>query len=222
MTSGTMPRISSGTNADPSGDTASSPSGNAGAVEKVQGAGHSVGAKVSERVQEQVDQRSTEAGEHVNAIARALQNATDSLRTHGETTPASALSTVADQVEQLGSYLTRMDGNRVLQDLDHMARRRPWMVAATMFGVGVAASRIVGASSRSRYQARGELNRGALTRGGLTRSTAPGAALDTSGYASRPIRDIEGYRPDDASPPGMPDGVHGRGSNRGGRGDVRI
>jgi hypothetical protein len=60
-------------------------------------------------------------------------------------------SQVADQVERLGRYLEEKRGDEILQDVENLARRRPWVIAGFGLLAGFAASRFVKASSEQRY-----------------------------------------------------------------------
>ena len=59
---------------------------------------------------------------------------------------------VADRAESFGSYLRDADGERLLRDVEDVARRQPWLVAAGGLALGFAASRFLKASSSRRYQ----------------------------------------------------------------------
>lgn len=173
MTSSTMsPTATTGQMSGDDGGTTMST-----AMDKVQETRRTIGSQVSTKITEQADQRSIQAGEQITSMASAIRETSDTLRTKGQTMPANALDTVSEQVENLGSYLTRMDGTQMLHDLDDAARKRPWAVAAAMFGVGIAASRVFGASSRNRY----------VARGGQVRSTGYRPAQLTAGVGSTQV-----------------------------------
>jgi hypothetical protein len=59
---------------------------------------------------------------------------------------------VADRAESFGSYLRDADGERLLRDVEDVARRQPWLIAAGGLALGFAASRFLKASSSRRYQ----------------------------------------------------------------------
>ncbi|MCW2955824.1 MAG: hypothetical protein JWO69_693 [Thermoleophilia bacterium] len=123
-------------------------------VDKTAEVRRNIGTQVSERVRDQADQRSTMVGEHVSSIASALKDTASRLDAEGESTPAKALTAVTDRVERVGSYLTESRGDQLLHDVEDAARRRPWAMAAALFGIGFAASRLLGASSKGRYSSR--------------------------------------------------------------------
>ena len=105
------------------------------------------------RFREQVDQRSTQFGEQVQALGEALATGASQLRGQGKESPAQFAQQAAERVEQLGSYLTSSDSNRLLTDIERFARQRPWLTAGIGALAGFAASRFVKASSERRYEA---------------------------------------------------------------------
>lgn len=107
---------------------------------------------VRSRVREQVDQRSTQAGGQVRSTAQALRSTSERLREEGQDGPARAAERAAEQAEKLGGYLERSDGDAILRDVEDFGRRQPLAVAAIGLALGVAASRFLKASSRTRYE----------------------------------------------------------------------
>jgi hypothetical protein len=105
------------------------------------------------RLREQVDQRSTKAGDQVHSTAQDMRNVAEQLRNQGKDTPARVAEQVADRAESFGSYLRDADGERLLRDVEDFTRRQPWLVAAGGLALGFATSRFLKASSSRRYQA---------------------------------------------------------------------
>jgi hypothetical protein len=105
------------------------------------------------RLRDQVDQRSTQAGDQVQSAAQDVRKVAEQLRGQGKETPARVAEQVADRAEAFGSYLRDADGERLLGDAETFARRQPWLVAAAGLALGFAASRFLKASSSRRYQA---------------------------------------------------------------------
>jgi hypothetical protein len=120
------------------------------AQEKAQEAG----ARAQDMLREQVDQRSTQAGEKVSGTAGDLRSVGEELRNQGKETPAKLADQAAERTERIGSYLAKSDADRLLSDLEEFGRRRPWAVLAGGVVVGITAARFLKASSRSRYQGR--------------------------------------------------------------------
>jgi hypothetical protein len=104
------------------------------------------------QLRDQVDQRSTQAGERVADTAADVRSIADELRQQGKDTPARMVDQVAGQAERFGDYLKTASGNRILRDVEGFARSKPWLVAAGGLALGFAASRMLKASSSSRYQ----------------------------------------------------------------------
>jgi len=137
-------------------------------------------ATLQSRLREQVDQRSTQAGEEVSSSAQALRSTGRQLREEGKDGPARAAERAAQQAERVGGYLTEANADRILHDVEDFGRRQPLAIAAIGLAAGFAASRFLKASSSSRY---------------ASRSSRPAALGEGAGG------DVRGI----ASPAGIPD-----------------
>ena len=124
------------------------------AQQKVQEKAGEMRGQVSNVVREQVDTRSTQAGEQVSSVADALRRTSQSLREEGNEAPAKVTERVAEQAERFGTYLRDSDADQILSGVESLARRRPWAFAAGGLVVGMIASRFLKASSGGRYQGR--------------------------------------------------------------------
>jgi hypothetical protein len=113
---------------------------------------HEVGDDVSFQVREQLDQRSTQAGEHVRAMGQALRPGVEQLRSEGKDVPARVMTQLAERAEDLGAYLQSAQADRMLTDLERFARRRPWVTAGAGVLAGFVASRFLKASADRRYE----------------------------------------------------------------------
>ena len=107
------------------------------------------------RLSEQVDNRSTQTGEQMKRTAGALRQTAQQLRGDQQAQPAQLIEGVAQRVERLGQYLTANDGDRLLRDVERMARRQPWLVVGGGVVLGFLAARFTKASSTRRYEANG-------------------------------------------------------------------
>ncbi|MGI8562947.1 MAG: hypothetical protein ACR2MZ_05225 [Candidatus Dormibacter sp.] len=105
-----------------------------------------------EKMREQVNIRSTQAGNQVDSIGQAMRKASDHLSGQGNQLPAKAAEQLAQRVEQLGGYLRQSDADRILGDLENYARQQPLILATAGLVVGVAAARFLKTSSQRRYQ----------------------------------------------------------------------
>jgi hypothetical protein len=104
------------------------------------------------RVRDQVDQRSTEAGERVRAAAGDARSVAEELRRQGKDAPARYAERAAERAERAGDWLRESDGDRILADVEDFARRNTWAVVAGGLVIGFAASRLLKASSQERYR----------------------------------------------------------------------
>src|SRR5918999_2753123 len=107
------------------------------------------------RVSQEVDRRSTQAGEQVSSNASDARTVAGELRKQGKDAPARYVEQAADRAERLGGYLQESDGDRILRDVEDFARRNPWAIAAGGLALGLAASRLLKASSGERHRAAG-------------------------------------------------------------------
>lgn len=151
--------------------------------------------QAASRVREQVDTRSTQAGEQVSNTASDIRSVADQLREQGKDQPAKLAEQAAERAETLGAYLQRSDGDTILQDLEDFGRRQPWAVIAGGVALGFAASRFLKASSTRRYEARGTTPRNGapttsarLTAGAPTSRTGL-AADDVAPYGRTVVTD---------------------------------
>lgn len=126
--------------------------------------------KAQETVRQQVDQRSTEAGEKVSAQAEDLRSVGLELRKQGKEAPAKLADRAAEQTEKVGSYLKEKGPDEMLHDVEDFGRQRPWAVLAGGLVLGAAAARFLKASSRNRYQQRSNASR---PRAQVPQRTAP-------------------------------------------------
>ena len=104
------------------------------------------------RLSDQVDQRSTEAGERIAGTAGDVRSIAQELRGQGKDAPANLAEQVANQADRVGDYLKGASGDRILRDVEDFARRQPMLVAAAGLALGFAASRFLKASSSRRYE----------------------------------------------------------------------
>ena len=120
--------------------------------EQLSAKAHELGGDVSVQVREQLDQRSSQAGEQVQAMGHALQTGVEQLRSEGKDVPAKVIAQVAERAEDLGAYLQSSQVDQMLMDLERFARRRPWVTAGVGVLAGFVASRFVKASADRRYE----------------------------------------------------------------------
>jgi hypothetical protein len=135
-----------------------------------------------DRIRDQIDRRSTTAGQQVTTHAQDVRSVGDALRQQGKDQPAKLADQAAERLERAGGWLTDSDADRILGDVEDFARKNPWAVMAGGLALGFAASRMLKASSTSRY--RGGLDDGGRAipvrttgDGGGERFTRPAPAI---------------------------------------------
>lgn len=111
-------------------------------------------SKAQENVRQQIDDRTTQAGERVSGTAGDLRSVGEELRKQGKDAPAKMADRAAEQTEKVGSYLKERGPDEMLHDVEDFGRQRPWALLAGGVALGVVAARFLKASSRDRYQQR--------------------------------------------------------------------
>jgi ElaB/YqjD/DUF883 family membrane-anchored ribosome-binding protein len=194
-----------------------SSSGAHGAKEQVQEKAQEAAGEARSRLRDQVDQRSTQAGDQVSSSAEALRSTAEKLREEGREGPARAAEQLATQAEKVGSYLSGADADKILDDVEQFARRQPLAVVGIGLFAGFAASRFLKASSRTRYESRSGGSVGSGSAGGeyppritspAARSGGHGSGIDagsglTHGGGARP-GEVQGATQE---PPSVPSGI---------------
>ena len=107
--------------------------------------------QVTGRMKQEVDSRSTQAGTVVGSTAHSLRAVGKELRNQGEETPAKLADQIAEKVEQVSSYLSDSDADKILSDAENFGRRQPWLVVGAGMAIGFVAARFLKASSGRRY-----------------------------------------------------------------------
>jgi len=124
------------------------------AREAVQETAGQVSERARGRLRRELDRRSTEVGSHGQTVAEALRRTGRELEGRGEQAPARAVQAAAERIERGSGYLRDADADRILSDLEHRARERPWLAAGAGALLGFVASRFLKASSGYRYDER--------------------------------------------------------------------
>ena len=98
----------------------------------------------------QLDERTTMLAERALSLAEATRRVASELRDQGDERTAGLVERAAGGADRLGRYLRDGDGDRMVRDLEDVARKRPWLTAGGCFAIGLAASRFLKASAQSR------------------------------------------------------------------------
>jgi hypothetical protein len=149
-----------------------------------------VAGQAKGRVREQIDQRSTQAGQQLSSAADDVRSVAEQFRTQGKDTPARYAEQAAEKAQKVGQRLQDASGDELLSDVETFARKNPWAVAAGGLVLGLAASRMLKASSSERY--RSSMQNGGAN--GQTRSLAaepmPSGASTSGGQFVREEHDL--------------------------------
>jgi len=111
-----------------------------------------VAGQAKGKLNEQVDQRSTQAGQQLSSAADDVRSVAEQFRTQGKDTPARYAEQAAEKAQKVGQRLQDASGDELLRDVEDFARKNPWAVAAGGLALGLAASRMLKASSSERYR----------------------------------------------------------------------
>jgi ElaB/YqjD/DUF883 family membrane-anchored ribosome-binding protein len=112
----------------------------------------------SAQVRDQFDRRSTQAGAQMRSLAEALRRSGDDLSKEGNSGAARITGQAAERIERVGSYLEEKSGDELVRDIETFARKRPWMLAGLGLLSGVAAARLMKASSDQRSDSNREVH----------------------------------------------------------------
>ncbi len=170
-------------------------------VQQVAGQAKEQARNVADQAKSQVDQRSTQAGETVSGHASDLRSVADALRTEGKDQPAKLAEQVAERLEKAGSWLTDSDADKILHEVEDFGRQRPWAVIGAGVALGIAASRMLKASSTERYTTRTGVQPYSGTGGSMVTPT-PRGLPDTTGTGLQGTGGYEGTVP--VTPPTTP------------------
>jgi hypothetical protein len=109
-----------------------------------------VAAPAAQGLKTQIDTRTTSVGEGVTGLADVARMAGDEMRQKGQDGPAQYADRAAEYVERLGGYLRDADPDRMLKDVEGVARKQPALVAGGGLILGFLAARFLRASSQGR------------------------------------------------------------------------
>jgi hypothetical protein len=166
------------------------------AADQAKETAQNVASQAQNKVREQVDQRTTEAGERVGSSADDIRSVGQELRNQGKEGPANVAEQVADRIDRAADYLRDSDADRILSDVEDFGRRQPWAVLAGGLVVGLAAARFLKASSRERYSSRrsSQTATGDTSRPELSSASAPTPGARTSANPTEPVATPGGVR----------------------------
>lgn len=122
------------------------------ATEQVRERAQEAGEQARGRLQQEIDSRTTQAGEGVGSTAETVRKVSRSLREEGQDGPARAAEQAAERMDRAGEWLRESDADRIVRDVERFGRERPWAFALGGLALGFAAARMLKASSNDRYR----------------------------------------------------------------------
>ena len=201
------------TGRDPDSTTAKAQEKAQDAAGQAQDKAQQAAGQARDRVREQVDTRSTQAGQQAESVANDVRSVGEHLRAEGKDKPAELADKAAARVADLGDYLKRSDGDAILRDAERLGRDKPWAVMAGGVVLGIAASRFLKASSSRRYHeqessAQLPARRVDVDRNGLSAPTpGPDATTPVPGAPERELSLTGGVLPEQQTGPGARTGA---------------
>jgi len=114
-------------------------------------------------ITDQIDRRSTDLGNVVGGHVTNLRQMGTSLRDQGQDGTASLVDMAADRLNRISTYLTQTDGDRMIHDIETVAREQPLITAAAGLVFGVTAARLLKAGAVNRYRTYGTYSSSAYT-----------------------------------------------------------
>jgi len=174
------------------------------AAGKAQDKAQQAAGQARSRVRDEVDTRSTQAGEQADSVAQDVRSVGEHLRSQGKDKPAEYADKAAERVAGLGDYLKRSDGDAILRDVERFGRERPWAVMAGGVALGIAASRLLKASSSRRYQEYESSRNLPARRQDVDPDVVPAASTPTPGAPERELTLSGGVMPPQTTPTGNP------------------
>jgi hypothetical protein len=118
----------------------------AAVADEARDAGRQAAYDARTAAREQLDKRSSAAGERVGEAAGDARGVADHLRSTGREGPARLADEAAERMDRFAAYLRESDTDRILDDIRRVGRTQPAVLVAGAAVVGVVVGRLVKAS----------------------------------------------------------------------------
>lgn len=118
-------------------------------TEQVQETAGQVADQAKQQAIRQVSTQKEHAAGSLDAVATALRQSGDQLRSSQQEPLANLAGTAAQHVEQFSGYLRNTDVQAMIRDVEQFARRQPAAFLGGAFTLGVLAARFLKSSSQS-------------------------------------------------------------------------
>jgi hypothetical protein len=100
-----------------------------------------------ERAGSTLSQGRLQAADQLGGIGSAFHRTSETLRQEEQARFADVTDNVARQIDRAADYLREADGRTIARDLESLARRRPELVFAGAFALGIVAARFLKSST---------------------------------------------------------------------------
>lgn len=112
----------------------------------------------TEKAATKLDEQKTTLAGGLTSVADSLKQAGETLRDGGEENPIAEFTakygdSLANQIEQIGSYFENKDVREMVKDVEGFARRNPAVFIGAAFGLGFLAARFLKSSSPKQMKA---------------------------------------------------------------------
>ena len=115
-----------------------------------QGQAAELESKASGAVAQQLGERASQFSEQLTGTASDIREIGQHLRSQDNDAAARLADMAAERVGDVGTYLSGKSGDELLNDLEDLARRRPWLAAAGAAVAGFGLARVLSSSQRAR------------------------------------------------------------------------
>jgi hypothetical protein len=100
-----------------------------------------------ERAGSTLSQGRRQAADQLGGLGSAFHRTSETLRQEEQARFADVTDNVARQIDRVAGYLREADGRTIARDLENLARRRPELVFAGAFALGIVAARFLKSST---------------------------------------------------------------------------
>ena len=107
-------------------------------------------SKASGAVAQQIGDRASQLSGQLTGTASDIREIGQHLRSQDNAAAAHVADLAAQRVDDVGNYLSGKSGDELLNDLEDLARRRPWLAAFGAAAAGFGVARVLSSSQRER------------------------------------------------------------------------
>jgi hypothetical protein len=101
---------------------------------------------------EQIGAGSKQFGGMLESKVQSIRTVGETLRDHGETGSSHLAGVAADRLEHVAGYFSNASGERLVADVEGLARKNPLLTVGAGLAAGLFAARLLKASAGNRYE----------------------------------------------------------------------